>query len=1495
MASLAGAGSGYSPAQGEQFFLLADSGFSSRDVATVRLEAPGRSPAIAEYGGADIVLYRVPQPLDFLKSQRNLHRIQLQARHQEEGLANTLAYLWDRWYKRSRQLWQSLFNSRARESVVKTVPALKQAPAGSYSTRFGQPTQFKPLAGYQLVSRFRYPIHQAKAIAPPADVKLEGSSSEFLTPNEGNVRVPLGVLKPGLYVVEAYIGSFRATTLLFVADTVAATKISGKQLLVWTADKKSGKPVAGSDIAWTDGAGTLKSGRTDSRGLLVLERDSPERSYVMGSDAAGGVFVSENFYYDSEIYSTKLFAVTDRPLYRPGDTVNVKLVGREFVDALSSKALAAASISVDVLDANGTPLLTRTAEFDPVSGADVKFRLPENAGPGGYQLRTRYQGEVFGAAFRVAQYVKPQYEINLVMNKPAFKTGEKIEGKVQLNYPDGKPVVDAGVQLTVKAQKLTMVEAQLDYLGNRMVALDKAELKTGKDGVAEFSLPAVDEPSRYVVSILSSDQAAYRVATSKEILVQAGQGRYELVTDRRFSAPKQAVSISWKALTEQRPQAVRWESQRLEDRTLTGGPIAASARATSITFAQPGSYTVRLFDGAGNLLGATPHWVSGPGLAVTPGSITVLFDKSQYLAGETAHALVSFDQPMDDALLTLERDRVEAQALLSGGGDWLTIKRDSPLQWRVDIPVRAEYGPNMAFSVLTVKNGQQVFQNKGLVVQLPRVQLSVTPQKPVYRPGELVTVDLGATLGGKAAAETQLFVSVVDEMIYVLQPEIAPDVFDFFYHVRRNNVRTGSSLNFHSYDMALSPKVAAPESGSRYDRPFKVMERPRREDVDTAAWISKLATDADGRARITFRVPDSLTRWRITVRAMTRDGMVGQAVAHVRSDKPLYVKWIGPTRFRAGDTPSAAVAIFNPHGPAREVELVAEGLDAPFRQKLNARAGASYVSLPLTVDSKRQVTVRVLDKGQEVDALVSTLVAEPAGWISSRTQRLALTAQETPVRLPADANNVRLSFGGGNEAFARVLDELISYPYGCVEQTASRLIPLTLALDALPAGDATQGLRDTLEQRLQASRLRLVQLAGPEARFGWWGDQTEGSSFLTSYAYYADTFAARRLGVQLPPNHSQPVLESYQKYGVAEPLLNRAISLWLMQQMGLPTTTLAEGLLRDLQLTRPSKAALSYTRSVVLGDGDGNPMRDMTLTLLGQVMQKNGTVPTPELAAELEQALAGVKGSALPLPRALALLASGSPDAAVAADILDGVAADYPTIDRSLTLIWVNSALGGKAGTAAGANAALTPPWSAARTLLGSALWRYPTAPGKDFRLTLASAPEQPVPAQLSYDTREADAHRLPVKVVRTLYRLTPGSEALQFTAEKLGDKDVLKNNELYVDEVELTPPAGKRYRYGLVEVPLPPGADIEPTTWGLKIDGLGNGESLQAPQFEAGMLSYAVPLAELNGRIVVRHLLRFSQRGRFSLPPARYWRMYQAEDKALQDEGKKSYRLQVD
>ena len=99
------------------------------------------------------------------------------------------------------------------------------------------------------------------------------------------------------------------------------------------------------------------------------------------------------------------------------------------------------------------------------------------------------------------------------------------------------------------------------------------------------------------------------------------------------------------------------------------------------------------------------------------------------------------------------------------------------------------------------------------------------------------------------------------------------------------------------------------------------------------------------------------------------------------------------------------------------------------------------------------------------------------------------------------------------------MDSLIEFPYGCVEQTSSRMLPLSMALESLTPPQ--QSAAPLLAQRLASARTSLAAMAGPQARFGWWGRDMHPDAFLTAYAYYADWRAAQALHLTLPAEHWQ--------------------------------------------------------------------------------------------------------------------------------------------------------------------------------------------------------------------------------------------------------------------------------------------------------------------------------------------------------------------------------------
>lgn len=1484
------------PLQGSAFFLLSDTTHGSAEPAQVRLEA-GNLGAIAEYGGVDVYVYRVKKPLEFLKAQKNLHRVTVRGNYTGEGLANVLADTWDHWWIMSRRYWRTVFSSEARNAVTAQSAEVRTHPLQHIAPPVALNPRYQPLKNHTLVDSFRYPVEIAKPIQPPKGVKLDGSSSNFIEARTGNVQIPLGKLEPGLYLVEAMSGDYRAVTPVFVSDSIAVTKVSGEQMLVWLAHRENGKPVADARVVWSDGVGVLGNATTDGSGIATFKRGTPEKSYVYGEDAHGGVFVAENFYYDSEIYNTKFYAVTDRPLYRPGDTVFVKFHGRTFLNARDSKAIEAGTLELEVFDAGGFPVAKQTVPVQPQTGGAASFTLPDNAVAGGYELRFAYKGESYGAAFRVAQYQKPHFEIGIQPAKKDFKTREAVTGRLQLTYPDGKPVANARVEMTVRAQQLSMVGGDLTYAGQFPVKLDTEEFTTDAKGLVQFKLPAASEPSRYVVSVLATDGAAYRVRATREILIERGATTYSLHAPKAFSAIGERVVFAIGAQgTGEAPAS--WDWVKLESRQRASGKLAATDRL-ELSFAEPGTYTINLRDAAGNLVGAASHHVSGAGVKAPEGSILMVFDKTEYRPGETASALITFPQPVDEALLTLERDRVEKTALLGSASGWIRSKRISPQQWRIDMPVEATYAPNVTLSATFVRGGEYAFQNLGLKVALPRVEIGVRADKAVYASGEKVTLDLSAMLGGKPAAGATLAVGVVDEMVYVLQPEIAPDIFDFFYHPRRNNVRTSASLNFIGYDLAAPPLQAAiPARGQTPQRAIKLLERPRREEKDTAFWQPEVRTDAQGRASVSFTMPDSLTRWRVTVRAAAPGGEVGQSLAYVRSDKDFYAKWTSPNWLRAADQPVASVAIFNQTGQDAQAELTVTGAIEKKIDNILLKPGANFVALPFDGGAKQpRLGIALAVGGKQVDALAVPLTLAPNGWFGLFVQNIALSAAETPIKLPADARQIRVQLSdSANLQLRRLIDDLIEYPYGCAEQTASRLIPYSLALSALQPAD--ERLAAPLRQKLNGYRFRLAQMAGPNAAFGWWSVPEEDSdAFVTAYAYYADWHASRALGMKMPDGHFDRLLEIYRQDGQKRLVWQRALMLYWMHEMGLPVRSLAEALIEQVAGFKSGgkPARISHASSLVMAPDDSGLQPVMGLLLGAYVVQQSGGKLAPRVTQAVQAATPIVAQAGTPLADALLMLTGHRPNTDTAA-ILEKIRADAPTIDRSLVLLWSYRALGGSpALQRQAAQPALAAPWFPRFSSTGQPVYRWP-AGSLPSSLKLAGTPKPGLNAVLRYESREAEEGKLPVALQRTLYRLVKetapkGEEessaaqgSMRFRLQKVDPGTPLKTDELYLDEVSLKRTGESPMRFGIVEIPLPPGAAVEPTTWGVLVrEGRSEYEALARATAEETPTGYAIPVELLGDTVIHRHLLRVAQPGRYTLPPARYYRMYQPERKAYE------------
>src|SRR5690606_32672331 len=126
-------------------------------------------------------------------------------------------------------------------------------------------------------------------------------------------------------------------------------------------------------------------------------------------------------------------------------------------------------------------------------------------------------------------------------------------------------------------------------------------------------------------------------------------------------------------------KVVSWTAVRVEDQKVVFGKV--DSLKVGIKYNEPGNYRVNFLNEVGISLGRINQLVIGTQLKSVAGSIEITTNKVSYVPGEEATFLISTPEEVDELLLTLERDAVEAYALASVGASWVNVRKLSKQQW----------------------------------------------------------------------------------------------------------------------------------------------------------------------------------------------------------------------------------------------------------------------------------------------------------------------------------------------------------------------------------------------------------------------------------------------------------------------------------------------------------------------------------------------------------------------------------------------------------------------------------------------------------------------------------------------------------------------------------------------------------------------------------------------------------------------------------------------
>ncbi len=616
------------------------------------------------------------------------------------------------------------------------------------------------------------------------------------------------------------------------------------------------------------------------------------------------------------------------------------------------------------------------------------------------------------------------------------------------------------------------------------------------------------------------------------------------VADRDVSV--ELVRIQWNSVREVGADGrLRWRSERTEEVVRSASVTTKPGQASRLRMIVPagGQYRLRATsqDVRGNAIRTETYlYASGEGYVAwqrdNDDRIDLVPEKTDYAPGETARLMVQSPYEEATALITVEREGILQSRVT-------TLEGSTPM---VEVPIKDSYLPNIHVSVILLK-GRTAPPKAGSDPGAPSFKigyasLSVDPdQKHLrvdleadqeqYRPGEEVTVDLQLTNAAGDGVPGEIAFSAADAGVLDLIGYRLPDPFNTFYGSRPLGVTTAETRGALVEQRSYGQKAEDVGGGGTMQK-----SEVREDFRPLAHWAPAVQTDDDGEASITFELPQSLTTFRLMASALTENHTFGAEQTDIVVTKPLVQTPALPRFARIGDRFSAGVLVTNRSDEAGTATVSAstEGLTLrnDSTQTVQLRAGATrevrFDWTAPTADTAR-VTFRARLNG-ETDALSTSLpVKRPTTKRASATfastqdtarEALQLPEQRVPGLGQFDVTLASTALVGLDGA----VQYLFEYPYGCLEQTTSRVRPLVAGGALLDAFDL-EAFEDKNRDQVVRDWMGSLQSYWTGDGFSLWEGGSHVNPYVTAYTLMAlaETDAA---GYDVPQPLTQNAIDA---------------------------------------------------------------------------------------------------------------------------------------------------------------------------------------------------------------------------------------------------------------------------------------------------------------------------------------------------------------------------------
>ena len=595
-------------------------------------------------------------------------------------------------------------------------------------------------------------------------------------------------------------------------------------------------------------------------------------------------------------------------------------------------------------------------------------------------------------------------------------------------------------------------------------------------------------------------------------------------------------------------------------------------------------------------------WVAGgktpPRREVSQERVELIPDRKEYRPGEVAEILVQAPFTPAEGIMTLRRSGLVRTERFQMDGPSHTLRVPVEEGFTPNVFVQVDLVGAAARAGADGQADERLpkrpaFASGSANLSVPplarKLTVTATPRDKALEPGGETTVAVEVRdAAGRPVAGGELAVVVVDESVLALTGYKVEDPLAVFYaqrgadvadyHLRKDVLladpgklqvvqgggagRAGAVAEGVTVDSTTSnmsevtasqvaqlpapPPSAAPARRSAAKLEGLAGAEPQaairmRENFNAlAVFVPSVPTDARGRAEVRVKVPDSLTRYRVTAVSVAGGKQFGAGESTITARQPLMVRASAPRFLNFGDRFELPVVLQNQTDVAAEVEVAARAANAEFTdgQGRRVRVPANdrvEVRFPVSASAAGTARFQVgAVSGRYADASQFELPV----WTPATTEAFATYGEldgsgavVQPVKAPPD---VFRQFGGLEvqtsstqlQSLTDAVLYLVAYPYECSEQLASRVLAVAALRDVLTAFKA-KGLPSPEEMNGAVARdiKRLQGLQNEDGGFAFWRRGDESWPYVSIHVAHA-LARAKSKGYDVP----QPMLDRSRDY-----------------------------------------------------------------------------------------------------------------------------------------------------------------------------------------------------------------------------------------------------------------------------------------------------------------------------------------------------------------------------